>query len=186
MASKGQRQIEWTDERRATLRKLWSRRPLLSDSQIAEIMGHGFTRHMVNSQAHRLGLPSRRAERSRQWQAARKVKRAQRADYDYREKGKPKKPTQKYLKSPVWGALPESVPVPIEAVDGCRWPIGDKHPFTFCNLPIDQGHYCKAHYRVAYGGIDGIDEDGMPVLRRIDEFAAFAGGVGVCPDVEAA
>jgi hypothetical protein len=145
MPRKGQTQLVWTEEMRERLTKLWSQRPLLSDSQIAEIMGARFTRHMVNSQAHRLGLPSRRSERHRQWQAARKVK----AKVDWREKGNPQQPSQKYLRGSQWKALPGSYPVTIEEVDGCRWPIGEDAPFTFCDRPIERGHYCAEHHRMS-------------------------------------
>lgn len=45
-----------------------------------------------------------------------------------------------------WAALPGTAPVGLEQVSGCRWPIGDAPPFTFCNdAPAEGSAYCPAH-----------------------------------------
>lgn len=51
------------------------------------------------------------------------------------------------LKPGAWDALPGSSPVPLADRTGCAWPLGDGHPFLFCNLPTDPGrHWCQAHF----------------------------------------
>jgi hypothetical protein len=48
-------------------------------------------------------------------------------------------------KAQVWAQLPDTTPVALGAVTGCRWPIGNALPFLFCNATTAGGSYCAAH-----------------------------------------
>jgi hypothetical protein len=52
------------------------------------------------------------------------------------------------LKSKAWLPLPGTTPVPLDQRTGCAWPIGEGHPFLFCNEPVHEtGHsWCKVHF----------------------------------------
>lgn len=50
------------------------------------------------------------------------------------------------LRSDAWTALPGTQPVPLEQRTGCKWPIGPRSPFLFCNAPAgEKGRYCPHH-----------------------------------------
>lgn len=51
----------------------------------------------------------------------------------------------RFLKGDAWAPLPGTTPVPLDQRTGCHWPLGDRHPFAFCNDPISTGVYCAAH-----------------------------------------
>lgn len=52
----------------------------------------------------------------------------------------------------VWAALPGSSPVAIEDhTTGCRFPVGEDRPFTYCDLPIkNDSVYCLQHNAICY------------------------------------
>ncbi|MCR6645741.1 MAG: GcrA family cell cycle regulator [Terricaulis sp.] len=143
--------MNWTEERVATLRKLWAEG--LSASQIAKQLG-GVTRNAVIGKVHRLGLagratPSRPAKRPVRPARPRVVS-----------------PTAPRLRPAVTAptvAMPELEPVRFE--DGntasvltlnesmCKFPIGDPGDvnFAFCGRGSWGGHpYCQDHARLAY------------------------------------
>jgi hypothetical protein len=55
----------------------------------------------------------------------------------------------RYLRSDAWKALPGSQPVPLDLRTGCHWPLGDRHPFDFCNQEISTGVYCAQHNAIS-------------------------------------
>jgi GcrA cell cycle regulator len=147
----------WTDERVATLKKLWL--DGLSASQIAKQLG-GVTRNAVIGKVHRLGLSGRAAPS----QPARPVFKAPR-------------PARVAAPAPVPVARREPQPAPAAAAQPqetravvyreespgsatvltlgthmCKWPIGDPSTdaFTFCGRRAHDGPYCDDHARVAY------------------------------------
>ena len=144
----------WTDDRVATLKKLWL--DGLSASQIAKQLG-GVTRNAVIGKVHRLGLSGRAAPS----QPARATFRPARP--------RPTQPTQApsaprriEAVQPRVAAAP-SVPALMPDLPGtatvmtlgahmCKWPIGDPSSteFSFCGRRSSEGVYCVEHARVAY------------------------------------
>jgi GcrA cell cycle regulator len=141
----------WTDERVATLKKLWTEG--LSASQVARQLG-GVTRNAVIGKIHRLGLSGRACpsppRRARTLRPARPVGR----------RATPPRPL------PPAPAAPRAARPACEAPEGpgavadltglrghvCKWPIGDpKAPgFSFCGALVEgDGPYCPAHHRRA-------------------------------------
>jgi len=142
--------IMWTEDRVATLRKLWAEG--LSASQIAKQLG-GVTRNAVIGKVHRLGLAGR-ATPSRP--AKRPVRQAR-----PRIVG-PTAPRLRMPSSLPSVVIPELEPVRFE--DGktasvltlnesmCKYPIGDPTDpaFAFCGRGSSGGPYCADHARLAY------------------------------------
>lgn len=159
--------MAWTDDRVATLTKLWA--DGLSASQIAKQLG-GVTRNAVIGKVHRLGL-SGRAKPSSPARKAAAVKTASAAS----RASAPPKPKAKPVRAPSAPRTPRVIakvvappPPPLEAKamsNGefatiltitdhmCKWPIGDPGAdnFRFCGRKTDpEEPYCLAHSRVAY------------------------------------
>jgi GcrA cell cycle regulator len=160
--------MAWTEDRVATLSKLWAEG--LSASQIAKQLG-GVTRNAVIGKVHRLGL-SGRAKPSRPKPAA-KTSRAKTPTATPTARPKPSRTSAKTAKPAKTSPAPaESLPVstepPLEAKplkDGsyatiltltdhmCKWPIGDPSgdEFRFCGRKTEPDEpYCTAHSMVAY------------------------------------
>jgi len=160
--------MSWTDERIATLKKMWKEGK--SAAEIAKTLGKGVTRNAVIGKAHRMGLSGRPSPIKKS--AAPKKEAA------------PKKAVAKAA-PPARGkkaATPAAAPTaktaaPAKEVEDvkifekdvvppgggvalldltermCKWPIGDPRDddFTFCGLPIRPGTpYCPDHAAMAY------------------------------------
>lgn len=140
----------WTEERVATLRKLWAEG--LSASQIAKQLG-GVTRNAVIGKVHRLGLagratPSRPAKRPVRTARPRIVG--------------PTAPRLRPASTMPTVVIPELEPMALQ--DGrpatvltlnesmCKYPIGDPTDpaFAFCGRGAAGGPYCADHARLAY------------------------------------
>lgn len=120
--------MAWSDDRIATLKKLWDKG--LSASQIAAELAEGITRNAVIGKAHRLGLKSRPSP----------VK---------SDSSKPKKVVPREI--PIEGDTNVALLDLTESI--CKWPIG--HPgeevFHFCGAPSASGvPYCEKHCAMAY------------------------------------
>lgn len=150
--------MAWTDDRVATLTKLWAEG--LSASQIAKELG-GVTRNAVIGKVHRLGLSGRAKPSS----PRKKVSTSSRGTST---------PRARVTRAPSAPRTPRVVaptpppPPPLEALpmsNGefatiltitdhmCKWPIGDpsKSDFRFCGRKTDpEEPYCLAHSQVAY------------------------------------
>ena len=140
----------WTDDRVATLRKLWAEG--LSASQIAKQLG-GVTRNAVIGKVHRLGLAGRATP-------SRPAKRPVRASRP-RVIG-PSAPRLRPAQSMPTVVIPDLEPLKFE--DGktasvltlnesmCKFPIGDPNDadFAFCGRGAVCGPYCQDHARLAY------------------------------------
>lgn len=151
----------WSDDRVATLCKLWF--DGLSASQIARRLG-GVTRNAVIGKIHRLGLggrggsqtsrPSCRASRVR-------VRRARHA---------PAACTRPAPATPV-ASLPEEPGIAADLIQlgahACKWPIGDpkRSDFSFCGRPAE-GRYCTVHAQLSVRPGTGWRPDRDPVVRR--------------------
>lgn len=150
----------WTDDRVATLAKLWGEG--LSASQIAAALGGGVTRNAVIGKVHRLGLSGRvkagapipqRPAKPKPISAVPPVSEPVRPHVEQAGTA----PSETSLDHR-WArdiALPESKRVGIlELRDSmCKWPIGDpsKPDFAFCGARSASGMpYCTEHCRIAY------------------------------------
>ena len=125
--------MEWTDERVARLKELWSEG--YSARQIAEQLG-GVTRNAVIGKANRMGLSKpTKSSITRQRK---------------RQEGDRPRPTAEEVVI----VTPDSgVSILTLTTATCRWPIG--HPgeenFFFCGARTKTGQpYCEAHSRLAY------------------------------------
>ncbi|MGE3301867.1 MAG: GcrA family cell cycle regulator [Hyphomonadaceae bacterium] len=142
----------WTDDRVATLRKLWT--DGLSASQIAKQLG-GVTRNAVIGKVHRLGLAGRATP-------SRPAKRIVRAARPRVHAGLPSRPRTIPSLAPLAElppplepqALPDgSVASVLTVTDRmCKWPIGDPADmkFAFCGREACDGPYCAEHARHAF------------------------------------
>jgi len=161
----------WTDDRVATLTKLWA--DGLSASQIAKQLG-GVTRNAVIGKVHRLGLSGRAKPSSPARKAAARKTAATTAARPAAA-ATARKPKAKPVRTPSAPRTPRVIakvapppPPPLEAKlmsNGefatiltitehmCKWPIGDPGAdnFRFCGRKTDpEEPYCLAHSRVAY------------------------------------
>ncbi|MDP1632470.1 MAG: GcrA family cell cycle regulator [Caulobacter sp.] len=143
----------WTEDRVATLKKLWL--DGLSASQIAKQLG-GVTRNAVIGKVHRLGLSGRAAPSQPARQAFKAPRPARPA---------PTAPAapRRMVAEPVSNV---QLPTPVHRIEEpgsatvltlgahmCKWPIGDPSTdnFTFCGRRSGEaGPYCREHAQVAY------------------------------------
>lgn len=148
----------WTDERVATLKKLWL--DGLSASQIAKQLG-GVTRNAVIGKVHRLGLSGRATPSQpsrplyKPTPRPRPQAQAQPAQPAPRREPVLQRPTaQAATPLPVVAPdLPGTATVLTLGAHMCKWPIGDpgSDEFSFCGRRSSaEGPYCIEHSRVAY------------------------------------
>ncbi len=148
--------MSWTDDRVATLTKLWA--DGLSASQIAAELG-GVTRNAVIGKVHRLGLSGRAKPANT---SARKLKTPTRNGGGYNARPRAIRTTggRTAPSAPIRPVI-EDIPVPeckkLDLVDlsekTCKWPHGDPatNDFHFCgNSPKEDAPYCEYHCRMAY------------------------------------
>lgn len=169
--------MAWTEDRVATLTKLWG--DGLSASQIAKQLG-GVTRNAVIGKVHRLGL-SGRAKPSKPKKTQTTARRPAKPKSAPRTAATTQKSnaaaTANSIRSTAIASAtakakrepqPASLDAPLEAKalkDGsyatiltltdhmCKWPIGDptSDEFRFCGRKTDPDEpYCTAHSMVAY------------------------------------
>lgn len=162
--------MSWTDERIATLKKMWKEGKSAAD--IAKTLGKGVTRNAVIGKAHRMGLSGRPSP----------IKKPAAAPAAKKEAA-PKKETARIAAAPApkksAAAAPSAKINPALAKEAeelkkiekqgakigggialidltermCKWPIGDpkEADFSFCGLGIRPGTpYCFEHAAMAY------------------------------------
>jgi GcrA cell cycle regulator len=139
----------WTDDRVASLKKLWLEG--LSASQIAKQLG-GVTRNAVIGKVHRLGLSGRAAPAAPArpvFKPPRPARPAMVANHAPR-RAEPTTPSAPSL--PMVQEAPGSATVLTLGAHMCKWPIGDPSTdaFSFCGRRTGEGPYCNDHARVAY------------------------------------
>ena len=167
--------MSWTDERVATLKRLWAEGH--SASQIANQLG-GVTRNAVIGKVHRLGLSGRTTP-------SRPVKRPPRLARPKPRPGVQVNMPAAAAAAPVRPSIPEkpavaepviapparaekqvapSALLPLRLENGrtadilalrdsmCKWPIGDPADanFAFCGRKSECGPYCAEHAKVAF------------------------------------
>jgi len=146
---------DWTEERIEQLKKLWGEG--FSASECATRLG-GITRNSVIGKIHRLGLSGKyrltreSAPRPRRMTATLKVKRmrkenaaAQLLETTEQQVSRPEMPQMRPNKRPL--LLHDLQP------HHCRWPDGDRAPYSFCGAPKAFGSsYCEEHKRRSTSG----------------------------------
>lgn len=158
--------MNWTPETTEQLRRLWAEG--LSCSEIAMEMGQGLTRNAVIGKVHRLKLPARKmgqqpvVRRAQEPRPPRpRVSKKLRAALKVKPDPKPRQvepnpaPEQFEFSASAWQPLPGSAPVSMDAMTGCKWPVGDPYstePALFCNcMPVEGKPYCREHSERARG-----------------------------------
>ena len=160
--------MSWTDERVELLRRLWTEGK--SASQIATLLGQGFTRNAVIGKVHRLGFAGRakspasapprpRASSPQPGVHCPATSRAASAA-PLVVRGATALAIAPLTEAEAEPEIHESVVVPMslrvtivelkEAM--CRWPLGDptSPDFRYCGSPSANGPYCAHHGRLAY------------------------------------
>lgn len=158
--------MSWTDERIATLKKMWKEGKSAAD--IAKTLGKGVTRNAVIGKAHRMGLSGRPSPIKKPPAPAKKEAAAPRKEAKAPVVAAPRKeakapaakaPTQPREPAPPRPAIKEVFPADggVALVDlterMCKWPFGDprEDDFTFCGRGIRPGTpYCPEHAAMAY------------------------------------
>ncbi|HJV41584.1 GcrA family cell cycle regulator [Caulobacter sp.] len=140
--------MDWSEERTATLKKLWLEG--LSASQVARQLG-GVSRSAVIGKVHRLGITVRETP-------IRQRVASVRAPSRMASRQRPARETQATRAAPSYERIEEDL-LPTSGILGlgahsCRWPIG--HPenddFGFCGRPKSsaRGSYCEQHSQGAF------------------------------------
>ncbi|CAN7640959.1 GcrA cell cycle regulator [Phenylobacterium sp. LjRoot219] len=157
--------LGWTDDRVATLKRLWI--DGLSASQVAARLGGGVSRSAVIGKLHRLGLTGPRIAAVRPAPKQRPAKRS------------PAAPSRWALRS--HGRPTAQTPEPVVVEHGlvrnlrslgrgdCRWPLGDPQAadFSFCGRPARPGSpYCASHNRAAHAPRTATQRDSAAESRR--------------------
>ncbi|MGA9765733.1 MAG: GcrA family cell cycle regulator [Rhodomicrobium sp.] len=149
--------MSWTDDRVATLTKLWTDGE--SASAIAYALGE-VTRNAVIGKAHRLGLAARettsRHPRSRHGPSPSldrlPVQKSRKPSFFRASPGE----TAAAKPPPIPLAPAPEIPVTVQTLSErlCHWPEGDpkRAGFHFCGRPktANTGPYCAAHASLAY------------------------------------
>lgn len=130
----------WSEDQIKLLKEMWSRGH--NGNEIAAALGPTFTRGMVASKAHYLGLPLRGWSSLTQSFAARKL-----SPKPENSATIPVCPTSGKNRSASPGVRLADL-----TATSCRWPFGDpKDPaFRFCGKRADRQPYCTQHAKVAY------------------------------------
>ena len=120
-----------------------------SEAQMAAALG--MTERAVAAKRKRLGLYS---DRKRAAEIANATK--FRLGMIGKKKVKEPRPVKHKSESAAWLASvsdgrsnpfpkPQTTPVELHDVTGCKWPVNDGGPFLFCNAPKDNHNYCDHH-----------------------------------------
>ena len=145
--------MAWTDDRVATLSKLWAEG--LTASQIATQLG-GVSRNAVIGKVHRLGLSGRvKPKRKTAPSTPRTTARAPRKRTPVKRRAVAKAPATPPPAPLKAKPLPSGEYATILTITEslCKWPLGDpsSSDFRFCGRGTDTGEpYCKSHAQLAY------------------------------------
>lgn len=141
----------WTDERIATLKRMWGEGA--TRSQIAAALGGGISRNAVIGKAHRLGLASRPSPIIRDGRPSpmKGKRRARSLNADAATSAAAARKRQ--VAAPEPPKVQGYVPRPRISSRECAWPEGEALPYRFCGAPTVEGKpYCTDHCRLAYRG----------------------------------
>ena len=176
---------EWTKAEEAELKQLWEVQGK-SARQVGEILK--CSRNAVIGKVHRMKLVKRKpkavkvaikaikaatpkgnngtAGKSRGMvEAVRKAREQQVKPPNF-----PQPASSYLLTGTAWSALPDTTPYSLEDLprDGCRWPIGDAPPYTFCGCKAqDKSSYCAAHKTRAYAAGTPSEKSALKSARSV-------------------
>jgi GcrA cell cycle regulator len=163
---------EWTEARIEQLKSLWA--DGLSCTQIATAMG-GTTRNAVIGKVHRLKLDRRRPSTNRYGRKAVTKRQMQAGRKMPRTIPKPRQiepdiaPEQFEFSASAWQPLPGSIPVTMEFMTGCKWPVGNPYGTDmalFCNcVPMEGKPYCREHTERSIGMVFKRPPSAAPARR---------------------
>ncbi len=141
----------WTDERVATLKKLWL--DGLSASQIAKQLG-GVTRNAVIGKLHRLGLNGRGEASAPTVSRTQRQAKPARIPRPAAVHTMPRRPqTRASEPACILNDSPGSATIFTLGKHMCKWPIGDpsSDSFTYCGSDLMGNRtFCPRHATVAY------------------------------------
>ncbi len=153
--------MTWTNERIATLRKMWNDGK--TANEIAKALGNDISRNAVIGKAHRLKLSKRPSPlpvkhihlkhdlpfpclaKKHHMTVKAEARRAARVDANEKVFGTGK-------------TLLDLQP------NECRWPVGE--PPLFCSATIEKGVYCAEHNAIAYQGKNHDNEKTIVEINR--------------------
>ena len=176
---------EWTKAKEAELKQLWEVQGK-SATQVGKIFKR--TRNSIIGKVHRMKLVKRKpkavkvaikaikavtpkgnngaASKSRGMvEAVRKAREEQ-----VKPPNLPQPASSYLLTGSRWGALPGTTPYSLEDLprDGCRWPIGEASPYTFCGCKaIDKSSYCATHKARAYAPGTPSEKSALKSARSV-------------------
>lgn len=136
--------MSWTDDRVATLKKLWGEGK--TAAEIAKELG-GVTRNAVIGKAHRLKLSNRVSPIQQNKKVA-----APKPQNQNKKPAAAEAPSRKKIKEYIDDGR-ERIPLADLKPGTCRWPMGDPRDkdFGFCGCKALPGlPYCLEHSQVAY------------------------------------
>lgn len=174
--------IRWTKAEEAELRKLWEVQGKTA-TQVGAILK--CSRNAVIGKVHRMKLVKRKpkavkvaikavtpkgnngtAGKSRGMiEAVRKAR-----EQHVKPPNFPQPASSHLLTGSAWSALPGTTPYSLEDLprDGCRWPIGDAPPYTFCGCEAqDKSSYCAAHKARAYSPGTPSEKSALKSARSV-------------------
>jgi GcrA cell cycle regulator len=176
--------MSWTDERIATLKKMWKEGK--SAAEIAKVLAKGVTRNAVIGKAHRMGLsgrpspikkppaPPKKDPPKKEIKVAAKkaavvpVVTGVKHNPLLRETAPPRQPMKEVFPADGGVAL-------IDLTERmCKWPFGDprEDDFTFCGRPIRPGTpYCMEHASMAYQSSSRSRATVVPEEKVVEETA---------------
>lgn len=136
---------DWTHERTALLRTLWSGG--ISAANIAREMG-GITRCAVLGKAHRLGLPGRKGQAM---PVSERIARSNAAKARWRKETRHQSKTYVEL-PPIPTVAPEFLGISFDdlARGQCRYTNSENSPYLFCGQPATHKSYCGYCYGLTH------------------------------------
>ena len=138
----------WKQRRIAQLRKLWGAG--LSASEIARILGPGFSRCAVLGKIHRLGLTRPKPPRDRNEAKADGARAPGKKGVRPRPVRRASVPHRRLPKEAPLAGAPLHLALADLGPAHCRWPHGEG-PYSFCGLQRMKGSsYCVEHDAVAW------------------------------------
>lgn len=160
--------MDWSEERTATLKKLWLEG--LSASQVARQLG-GVSRSAVIGKVHRLGITVRETPVRQRASSIRVPSRVASRQRPVREATSVARPAAAFER--VEEGLPPTSGILGLGAHSCRWPIGhpDSEDFGFCGRSkvSARGSYCEQHSQGAFRRVGSNEALEAWALKGVNE-----------------